>query len=83
MMPAPLPSLSHSSIRTICAPCRICPLGAHVDHQGGPVPGMTFNAGTLLAYAPAPSPHITLRSRNFSGTVEFPLHHAPPLVPSD
>ena len=31
-------------IRVIAAPYRISPLGAHIDHQGGPVLGMTINA---------------------------------------
>lgn len=71
-------SLPLSSFRVIFVPYRICPLGAHIDHQGGPVLGMTFNAGTLLAYAPSGPPSITLRSRNFPGTVEFPLHDTTP-----
>lgn len=76
-------SLPVSSFRVIFAPYRICPLGAHVDHQGGPVLGMTFNAGTLLAYAPSDAPRITLRSRNFPGTVELPLHETTPRHASD
>lgn len=71
-------SLPVSSFRVIFAPYRICPLGAHIDHQGGPVLGMTFNAGTLLAYAPTDAPRIALRSRNFPGTVEFSLHDTSP-----
>jgi galacturonokinase len=31
-------------IRILASPYRICPLGAHIDHQGGPVLGMTVNA---------------------------------------
>lgn len=32
----------------IWAPLRICPLGAHVDHQGGVVTGMSVDRGVLL-----------------------------------
>jgi len=39
-------------ICTIASPYRISPLGAHIDHQGGPVLGMTVNAYTLLATYP-------------------------------
>ena len=31
-------------IRVVASPYRISPLGAHIDHQGGPVLGMTINA---------------------------------------
>jgi len=41
-------------IRVMASPYRISPLGAHIDHQGGPVLGMTINAYSLLAYVPIP-----------------------------
>ncbi|NNF46272.1 MAG: hypothetical protein HKN69_05840, partial [Desulfofustis sp.] len=30
-------------VSVIASPYRICPLGAHIDHQGGAVLGMTIN----------------------------------------
>jgi len=36
--------------RVIFAPYRICPIGAHIDHQGGAVLGRTINLGTTLEY---------------------------------
>ena len=39
-------------IRILASPYRICPLGAHIDHQGGPVLGMTVDAYTLMAFVP-------------------------------
>jgi galacturonokinase len=41
--------LPAGDVRVIASPYRICPLGAHIDHQGGPVLGMTINACTLMA----------------------------------
>ncbi|MCB0093059.1 MAG: hypothetical protein KDE54_34455, partial [Caldilineaceae bacterium] len=39
-------------IRVVRAPLRICPLGAHIDHQLGVVTGMTIDQSLLLAFAP-------------------------------
>jgi len=37
-----------SEVRYVVAPYRVCPLGAHVDHQLGMVTGLTIDAGILL-----------------------------------
>lgn len=58
----------------IASPYRICPLGAHIDHQGGPVLGMTIAAYTLLAFIPSSVPSVRLHSMNYPGVVEFDLH---------
>jgi len=55
----------------VVSPYRICPLGAHIDHQGGPVLGMTINAGSILAFVPSETPDVRLHSTNYSSTVEF------------
>ena len=64
-------------IRVIASPYRICPLGAHVDHQGGPVLGMAINAYSLLVYVPADGGRVILRSGNYPGQVEFGLDPIP------
>jgi galacturonokinase len=64
-------------IRIIASPYRISPLGAHIDHQGGSVLGMTINAYSLLAYVPVDGGRVTLRSENYPGLVEFNLHQIP------
>lgn len=61
------------NIRFIASPYRISPIGAHIDHQGGPVLGMTINAYTLLAYAPRTDDRVRLRSLNYPGCVSFRL----------
>ena len=66
-----------ADVRVIASPYRICPLGAHIDHQGGPVLGMSINACTLMAFAPAKDRQIRLRSRNYPGRVRFPLDAIP------
>jgi galactokinase len=60
-------------IRTIVSPYRICPIGAHVDHQGGAMLGMAISAGTLLTHAPAADGRVRLQSADFAGVVEFDL----------
>jgi len=36
----------------IFSSCRICPIGAHIDYQGGPVLGCMLGSGTKLEYQP-------------------------------
>ena len=46
----------------IFSPYRICPLGAHIDHQGGAVLGRTLDLGTTLEYEPLDSQEISILS---------------------
>ncbi len=58
------------------SPYRICPLGAHVDHQLGRVTGMAIDRSILLAFAPTDDGVVRLSSRDFEGTLEFPASQA-------
>lgn len=40
-------------VRVVVSPYRICPLGAHIDHQGGTVSAMTINKGIILGFVPS------------------------------
>lgn len=53
---------------TIFSPYRICPLGAHVDHQGGVVLGRTIQSGTTLEYRPLDSREIIITSEQLGET---------------
>src|SRR4051812_29875176 len=64
-------------VRVVRSPYRICPLGAHIDHQLGPVTAMAVDRSVLLAYAPTDSPAVRLASLDFPGTVEFSLDDVP------
>lgn len=57
----------------VIAPYRICLLGAHVDHQGGPVLGRTIDACSVLAFRPLRERKLRLASVNYSGEVHFSL----------
>lgn len=65
-------------VRLARSPLRVCPLGAHVDHQLGLVTGMTMDEAILLAYLPEREPRVRVRSLNFSPPVDFPLDDVPP-----
>jgi len=69
--------LSADKIRVIASPYRICPIGAHIDHQGGPVLGMTINAYTLMVFAAAADGITKLRSNNYPGKVIFDVNRVP------
>ena len=45
---------SEEQVSFSCAPYRVCPLGAHIDHQGGTVAGFALNMGICIAYIPSP-----------------------------
>ncbi len=55
----------------IFSPYRVCPLGAHVDHQHGLVTGFAFNRGVDFWFSPTDDGMVRLRSLNFTGDVEF------------
>ncbi len=70
-------------MRLAKAPLRICPLGAHVDHQLGCVTGLTLDRAVLLAFAPRRDDLVRLASLDFPGQVEFHLADIPPAVKGD
>lgn len=55
----------------IFAPYRVCPLGAHVDHQHGLVTGFAINKGVDLWFTPNEDGKVHLESRTFDGVVDF------------
>jgi galactokinase/galacturonokinase len=66
-------SVDPAAVQQLFMPYRICPLGAHIDHQGGHVLGRIINTGTVLVYAPLPEPEIHLESVNFPGPFSFDI----------
>ena len=55
----------------IFAPYRVCPLGAHVDHQHGLVTGFAINKGVDLWFNVREDGQVHLQSKDYEGTVEF------------
>lgn len=58
----------------IFSPYRICPLGAHVDHQHGLVTGFAIDKGIDLRFTPTNDGIVRLSSKSFSGEIEFPIN---------
>ena len=68
----------------IFSPYRVCPLGAHVDHQHGLVTGFAIDKGVDLWFNITntdctdktdkwPDGHVHLESRTFEGVVDFEI----------
>lgn len=57
----------------IFSPYRVCPLGAHVDHQHGLVTGFAIDKGVDLWFNVRQDATVKLSSRSFEGEVEFEI----------
>jgi galactokinase len=60
---------SDGSLFGVEVPLRVCPLGAHVDHQGGMVTGMTVDRSVLMAAIESNGPEFAIDSMDFPGSV--------------
>lgn len=57
----------------IFSPYRVCPLGAHVDHQHGLVTGFAIDKGVDLWFNVRQDSEVNLSSLSFEGDVHFDL----------
>jgi len=57
----------------IFSPYRVCPIGAHVDHQHGLVTGFAIDKGVDLWFNVRKDSTVKLSSRTFEGDVEFEI----------
>ena len=57
----------------IFSPYRVCPLGAHVDHQHGLVTGFAIDKGVDLWFTPSEDGRVHLESQTFEGIVDFDI----------
>lgn len=68
-------------VKIVFSPYRICPLGAHIDHQLGTVTAMALDHGVWLAFVPRDAPEVNMRSLDFEGEVHVRFDDvAPPRV---
>lgn len=63
------------------SPLRVCPLGAHVDHQGGLVTGMAIDQYVDLVYAVNEEGFVKVRSMDFPDEEYFSLDAVPGMLP--
>lgn len=61
----------------VFTPYRVCPLGAHIDHQHGPVTGFAINKGVSLEFDITDNGEVSLTSRNYSGNTCFNVADTP------
>lgn len=66
----------HQAESAFC-PYRVCPIGAHSDHQFGLVSGFAIDKGIEVMYAPTDNGVVELCSQNFEGRVQFHIKDVP------
>ena len=58
-------------------PYRICPIGAHSDHQHGRITGLAIDRGITLAYHPKRNGVVELASLQFDKRAQFHIRGVP------
>lgn len=61
----------------VFTPYRVCPLGAHIDHQHGSVTGFAIDKGVSLEFDVTDNGDVDLSSRNYSGNTHFNIADTP------
>jgi len=64
-------------------PYRICPLGAHIDHQYGKINGFAIDYGVHIAYGAKQNGIIELSSMNFPKRAQFHMNEVPEVKEGD
>lgn len=64
-------------------PYRICPIGAHSDHQYGKITGLAVNKGIHMAYRPKSTGIVEVRSLNFSTRAQWHINSVPDKCQND
>jgi len=72
------PDTLDADIRHVYSPYRVCPVGAHIDHQHGHVTGFALDHGVDFLYVPTDTGVINLFSTDFEGQILFPMAMMPP-----
>lgn len=67
---------NNGKIETLFIPYRICPLGAHIDHQSGIVIGTTIEEGIYFASTVNNRAMVRLYSVDYNDFIEFSINEA-------
>ena len=65
------------------APYRICPIGAHSDHNLGKITGLAIDKGIHIAYRPKKNGVIEMTSLQFPGRAQWYIHAIPETKEND
>ena len=68
---------------TAFTPYRICPIGAHVDHQLGKITGFAINKGIHIAYGPKQNGVVEIASLQFPKRAQWHVEATPPVKEDD
>ena len=64
-------------------PYRVCPVGAHVDHQLGKITGFAINKGIHIAYGPKRNGVIEIQSLQFDKRAQWHVASTPEVPEGD
>ncbi len=64
-------------------PYRVCPIGAHSDHQHGKITGLAIDKGIHMAYRPKKNGVIELSSLNFEKRAQWHISSVPKIKEND
>ena len=64
-------------------PYRICPLGAHSDHQLGRITGFAIDKGIHIAYGPKKNGVVEISSMQFDGRAQWHVMETPDVKQND
>ena len=62
---------------TAFTPYRICPIGAHSDHQLGKITGFAINKGIHIAYGPKENGVVEIKSIQFDKRAQWHVQATP------
>ena len=68
---------------TTFTPYRICPLGAHVDHQFGKITGFAIDKGIHIAYGPKENGIVEIQSMQFEKRAQWHVSSTPSVKQDD
>lgn len=63
--------------RVVFTPYRICPIGAHVDHQMGVITGFAIDKGVRMAYSAKENGIVEIRSMQFEKRAQWHVGSVP------
>ena len=68
---------------TVFTPYRVCPLGAHVDHQLGKITGFAIDKGIHMAYGPKQNGVVEIASLQFPKRAQWHVLSTPEVKQGD
>ena len=74
------PGIDSENVRVINSPLRVCPFGAHIDHQAGMLAGFALNITIDMAYVSNDDGFVRVKSLDFPDEEYFHVDNVPAIV---